>query len=409
MKKLLLFTIVAFFVTISSYSQGYWTQKANYPLAGRQYSCGFCIGLRGYYAFGCGSGFYNSIDLVEYNPTTNTWTQKAPFPGGTRINSHVFVIDTLAYFVSGAFWTGVASDYNGYSDVWVYNPYDNSWTQKNNFPGQARHGGFAFSFNGQGYFGLGTNHNLVFLDDFWRYDPLTDTWTQRANFPGIGRKNGFQFSLDKDGYVGLGYDSLLVALNDVWRYDAQQNNWTQMNNFPSAPRCWLSSFSMNSKGYICTGYLLNSSVATKQFWEYKASTDSWFAMPDYTGTACYTGAGFSVNGKGYNGMGYKTTYSNDFWEFTPSVVGTEEITIKQLRIKSYPNPARNQFYVEVPQLPRNTNKLVIIDELSRLITSTDINGNPQILEINCSKWKAGKYYVVIITGNQKLVSHIVIF
>ncbi len=398
-----------YFLPLIGFTQGAWTQKTSYPLAGRQYACGFSIGNRGFYAFGCGSGFYNSDNLVEYNPTTNSWTQKASFPGGARISSHVFVIDTLAYFVCSTYWTGGADSYVCYNDVWVYNPYNDSWTQKGDFPGTARHGGFAYTFNGKGYFGLGIDANVVFLKDFWRYNPTTDTWTQRTSCPGKSRKNGFQFSIDKAGYVGMGYDSVLVALNDVWMYDASVDTWTQKANFTHGARCWLSSVSMNSNGYIVTGYLLNTSTATKEFWEYFPGTDTWTALPDFAGIARYTGSGFAVGGNIYNGLGYSSGYLNDFWEYIPSIVNIENVSTDKINLKSYPNPAKGQFTIEVPRLAKSSNNLAILDASMQVVTASQIDGNPQLITVNCSQWKPGKYFVVVVSGQEKYVNSVIVY
>jgi N-acetylneuraminic acid mutarotase len=390
------------------FAQGSWTQKANFPLPGRQYANGFSIGNKGYYVFGCYLNNPNSVNLVEYDPSTNAWTQKTNFPGNTRIMSHVFVIDTLAYFVSGAYWSGVASNYTGYNDMWVYNPYNDSWTQLNNFPGTARHGAFAFSYAGEGYFGLGIDENLHYLSDFWKYNPATDTWIQRASFPGIKRKNGFQFSISKNGYVGLGYDSTSTALSDVWRYDAGLDSWYQMNNFPADPRCWVSSLSMNNMGFIVTGYLLNSHVNTKQFWEYDPNFDTWSAMPDFSGAARCTASAFSVSGKAYNGMGYSSTYLNDFWEFTPTVGIQQTIPEDKTEIKVFPDPASDQFNIEVPRLTLKNNRLSIIDISGRIVMTIKIDGNPQLVSVDCSSWAHGKYFLVLNSQQEKQVSSITI-
>lgn len=392
--------------SIGLLAQGTWTQKVSYPLAGRQYANGFSIGNRGYYAFGCGDGFSNSVNLVEYNPTTDTWTQKANFPGNPRIMSHVFVIDTIAYFVSGAYWSGASNDYTGYNDVWKYNRYNNSWTQLNNFPGTGRHGGFAYSYNGKGYFGMGIDNSLNFLGDFWEYNPINDSWTQKKSFEGTHRKSGAQFSMERDGYIALGYDQSLTALNDVWKYDASINDWIQMNNFPAAPRCWLSCFATGSYGYIVTGYLLNSSVSTKQFWQYNPGPDTWTALPDFSGVARITGSAFSINGIGYNGLGYASTYLNDFWEYDPSVGIAKNNSDNSMNINIYPDPADEQFNIEIPKLPSENNRLTFVDAIGRVVMELSIDGNPQLLSVDCSSWLNGIYFLKLTTAEGSMVKKI---
>ncbi len=404
--KLLLCFLVLF--PLLSSAQGTWTQKASYPLQGRQYCNGFSIGTKGYYTFGCYLNSPNSKTVVEYDPATDTWTQKGDFPGGTRIMSHVFVIDTLAYFVSGAYWSGAPSDYTGYNDMWVYNSYDDSWTQLNNFPGTPRHGGFAFSFSGKGYFGMGIDGNLNFLNDFWEYNPATDTWTQKTSFPGVKRKSGFQFCVERYAYVGLGYDCTLTALGDVWRYDAFADTWTQMNDFPEDSRCWLSSMSTKTKGYIVTGYLLNSSASTQQFWEYNTTSDSWTALPDFGGIARATGSGFTIDDNIYNGLGYEGTYLDDFWVYTPTTKSLTKSLTGDISIITHPDPASTEINIEIPQLPSEKNIITIYDITGRIVTSMQINGNPQLVNVNCSSWPSGEYFVVLKSGNSRCQSSVVI-
>jgi hypothetical protein len=165
---------------------------------------------------------------------------------------------------------------------------------------------------------------------------------------------------------------------------------------------------MNNKGYIVTGYILNSSVSTSEFWEYNAGLDTWTSLPAYSGGARYTGSGFSVNGKAYNGLGYNSTYLNDFWEYTPTVYVGQEDNNEKISFKNFPNPVMEQFMIEISRLPKNHNSLVIVDATLKKVLDLQINGNPQTLTVDCSTWKAGKYFVVLLYGNEKIVKPIVI-
>ncbi len=317
MKKVLL--LCSMFLSLNLFSQGYWTQKADFGGTPKYWAVGFAINGKGYAGLGRGNGFANSSDLWEYNPVTNAWIQKSSFPGGARYSSHVFVLNNRAYFCSGAYWSGISGDYTPYNDVWEYNPATDTWTQKNNFPGPGRHDAFAFSYGGLGYLCFGQDDFQVTLNDLWEYNPTTDTWTQKASFPGTARSGGIQFGFGKYGYIGLGRDINAVSLGDIWRYDCSQNTWTQMNNFPAASRTSASTFVTDFRAYAVCGYNFQTSSYPHELWEYEPNTDSWVQREDFPPGDRACGTAFSINNIGYFGLGnVYSSFNKDFWEYTPS-------------------------------------------------------------------------------------------
>jgi len=402
--------VFTFFILSATFAQGSWTQRANYPLIPRYHANGFSIGNKGYVAFGAGDYVPNTLSLVEYDPSTDIWTQKPDFPGGSRIKTQVFVINDIAYFVSGAFWNLFAGGgYIGYNDVWKYDPATNSYTQLSNFPGTPRHGGFAFSYESKGYFGLGVNDNDEVLYDFWQYNPATDTWIQKADFPGVPCRNGFQFSIDKNGYIGLGFTTGLSPLNTVWQYDASQDIWTQKNNFPSDGLSWLSCFTMNGKGYVVTGKKLNLNVLSTEFWKYTYQTDTWTSMPAFTGVARVAASGFSVEGKTYTGLGYSSTYLNDFWEYTPSVVGVDQVDENQLaKVEIYPNPSNSDVNILINNPENKEISLEIFDAAGKNIKRLNPGNNSQIITAEHSLFSAGVYCVATSIGNETVIKKLII-
>ncbi len=320
MKRLIIFGYCFLFFSVQIFSQGYWTPKTDFGGTKRYWAVGFAVNGKGYAALGRGLGFYNSSDLWEYNLLNNTWAQKTSFPGGARYSSHVFVINNKAYFCSGAYWSGISGDYTPYNDVWEYDPLTDTWTQKNNFPGPGRHDAFAFSFAGLGYLCFGQDDNQIRLNDLWEYNPVTDSWTQKASFPGTARSGGIQFGFGKYGYIGLGRDDNNVSLGDIWRYDCSQNTWVQMANFPGASRTSASTFVTDFRAYVVCGYNFQTASYTNELWEYEPNTDSWIQrenFPPTSGRAC--GTSFAINNRGFFGLGnVNSTFYKDFWEYTPT-------------------------------------------------------------------------------------------
>src|SRR5687767_11341276 len=82
---------------------GAWIEKANFGGDARHRATAFSIGNRGY----MGLGHVNSIvdilfnDFWEYDPGSNSWTQKANFGGGLRYHATAFTIGNFAYVGTG--------------------------------------------------------------------------------------------------------------------------------------------------------------------------------------------------------------------------------------------------------------------------------------------------------------------
>src|SRR5258708_2831821 len=99
MKKIATWLIIIVFVfkCSCSYSQGSWTQRANFPGVGRHFPFSFSINAKGYIGGGESWSHQLTKDFWEYNPATNTWTQKADY-GGPAMEAGVgFSIGSYGY------------------------------------------------------------------------------------------------------------------------------------------------------------------------------------------------------------------------------------------------------------------------------------------------------------------------
>src|SRR5207247_1220449 len=125
-----------------------------------------------------------------------------------RADANGFAIGNKGYICSG---------YNGIclNDLWQYDTLSNSWTQKANFPGTARCDAAAFSICDKGYFGTGDPLS-THLNDWWQYDTTLNTWTQKAQFPDSVRDETAYFAIGNKGYLGLGGEP--VIYNTFYEY-----------------------------------------------------------------------------------------------------------------------------------------------------------------------------------------------
>jgi GH15 family glucan-1,4-alpha-glucosidase len=175
-----------------------WTQKADFPGHERIRAVGFSVGSKGY--IGTGEyywGIGDFKDFWEYDPNTDTWTQKADFAGGLRDDAIGFSIGSKGYIGTGKNWTSDSTSIM-HKDFWEYNPRTNTWSQKADFAGGERYGAEGFSIGSKGY--IGTQYDKT----FWEYNPNTNIWKQKPNCPGTDRWLGVGYSIGSKGYLGLG-------------------------------------------------------------------------------------------------------------------------------------------------------------------------------------------------------------
>jgi N-acetylneuraminic acid mutarotase len=275
-------------------------------------SATFVIGDKFYLGCGVNDNGYLS-DFWEYDPVNDLWTQKADFPGGARMAATGFSIGNKGYLCFGAY-----SNWTWYKDVWEYDPTSDTWTQKNDFPGHERYSAMAFVIGGKSYVGTGAyrlnlESNAEYYNDFWEYDPVVDNWIQKTNVPEVGRTNAFALEIDGKGYIGFGFYYYDTRKKDWWQYDVTTDSWTRKADYPGEPRYEPAGFSMNKKGYVGTGYNYGF---LKDFWVYIPATDVWVQKINFPGTPRYEAIGFAIGNKGYMGMGSESVYYQDLWQFS---------------------------------------------------------------------------------------------
>ena len=259
-----------------------------------------------------------------YNTDNNTWTRMNDFPGLAVYGTSSFVINGLGYMVNG--WDSTETG-AGPANLWQYNPATDTWTNKAPFPGPTRYTCASFALNNKGYIGLGFK---PLYNDMWQYDPATDSWTQMANFPGVPRQAPVYFTVGNYAYVGLGAvgDNMggFYLQSDFYKFDPIANTWTTLGVFPGDPISTNFSFVLNGEAYVACGgnenaldYHYNSE--SKNVWKYDAPTDTWTLWGQFPDTALNGGAAGTGNGAGFFGLGVTNSYtypiSSDFYRFGP--------------------------------------------------------------------------------------------
>jgi N-acetylneuraminic acid mutarotase len=305
---------VIFFLLLTSAELSFadsttWVQVANMEATARHRCSAFSVGHKGY----IGLGHYNSVvnidfeDFWEYDPATDTWTQKADFGPGKRYHCFEFVIGNKAYVGAGRDAIGVQ-----YNDTWKFNPATNVWRQVANFPGSPRQGSKGFVIDSIAYIGSGIALGAADDNDFYSYNALTDTWTSIAPFPGLKRNCAVTFSIEKVGYFGTGRGDIKEG-NDFWKYTPLTDTWTQVADASPISRGAAIGFAINGYGYVMTG--IDSSMHFNDVWEYDPVADTFQQISDFPGTKRHFMVAFVIHQKAYCGSGTSGINFNDLWVF----------------------------------------------------------------------------------------------
>ena len=137
-------------------------------------------------------------------------------------------------------------------DFWEYDPSENQWIQKADFPGLPEHidfetefaGNFGFAIGEVGFVGISSYYNEESY--FYKYDPSSDTWTSLGELPKKSFFNVKGFIITNNFYSGLGSGP------DFWKFDPEDVTWKQMRSCPIKIRTRLN-FAINDKGYLGIG------------------------------------------------------------------------------------------------------------------------------------------------------------
>lgn len=364
-----------------------WSQRASVPAIGRHRGTATAVGTRGYAGFGHINAITDIIydDWWEYDPATNSWTQKASFPLGPRMHPTSFTIGNYAYVA-----TGRDAAYIEQPDLWRYDPATNSWAAMASMPSAGRRGAVAFAVNGKGYVGTGS-----YASDFWCYDPVSNSWTSIPPYPGGGRISAVAIAIGNKGYVGTGDNG--GPNGDWYEYNPATNSWTPKASMPGLPRMEGAAFELNGKGYVGTGCDYQSGNNYQDFWCFDPASNSWQQVADFSGVARRYMNAFTIGSRGYGVFGTSGTNYNDLWEYG-NFSGVDEHT-QTVSINAYPNPFSDHITLSIPEN-------VILDNAS--VSIFDIHGklvrqlnkiSERVLVLEKEELKNGLYFYEFILNS----------
>lgn len=396
--KILFQLAIALFIIDGSIAQteNFWTKKEDFGGLKRERAVSFAIGDFAYVGTGVDTAEVVLKDFWKYDPALDAWTQIATLPGSKRRNAIAFTIGDFGYVGTGmneAIATALGAE--TLNDFWEYDPTLNSWTEKASFPGATGSGIYfstGFSIDSKGYICGGKRGPNSYVSEFWEYKQTTDSWFQLPSFPGGVRYQLAGFAIGFKAYVGLGTDQD-VYRKDIWEFDTALNQWSAKNDFPSSERSAVSTFSIGERGFVCMG---GNGGLLGDLWQYNPYTDSWSAKADYGGSSRKNAISFTLNGKAYvgTGKGYSGKKAS-MHEYTPgSVLGINDAEID---IAVYPNPSSDYLNLSYEDAEIHTVELYAI-------SGRKVFEAKQVKRINVQEYQSGIYILVAKQTNGTIVA-----
>lgn len=244
-----------------------WTQVASIPAA-RAMAVAFSLNGYGYVIMGRDTSGQTFRDCWRYTPGTDTWTPMANFPGVARYGATGFAINGKGYM-----GTGWQEDTPGVQkhlrDWWEYDPATDTWTQKADFPGGPCSFAAGAGVGAKGYLGL-SGPGPAPGNQWWEYVPATDTWTQKADYQGTSRYGAGIFVINNRIYAGNGTKGLGInpanSIYDWWEYNTETDSWKRAAS-QSQTNFGGTGFALGNTGYFGLGDD-DSGVVKNDFWKF---------------------------------------------------------------------------------------------------------------------------------------------
>ena len=168
------------------------------------------------------------------------------------------------------------------SNLWLFNPSDNSFTNIVNGLPEGMNFTTMFSISDRIFIGTG---EVAYAQSFadvattavYEFNPLTKIFSKRANFSGKARRLASAFSLNNKGYLLTGETLNQVnantyqydRINDMWEYDPIADSWTASQSYPGLGTLYHAVASSNEVVIIGAGAGPGYGSFASDFWTFK--------------------------------------------------------------------------------------------------------------------------------------------
>jgi N-acetylneuraminic acid mutarotase len=169
-------------------------------------------------SIGCGP---RTASMEAYDPDTDSWTFKAPMPGGQRSTMGVAVVNGILYVVGGQ-QADSGPNAGMTTLVEAYDPVTNTWTTKAPLP-SVRYTMAIGAIDGIVYV-AGGGDPFGPLGSVLAFDPATNTWTPRAPMPAV--RSGAGSTVANGRLYVVGGSGSSGFLSSLGIYDPVANSWS---------------------------------------------------------------------------------------------------------------------------------------------------------------------------------------
>ena len=279
------------------FSAAQWARKADMPTARSDFSTSvvdgkiFAIGGR----IRVGSGEFGDLALAKvemYDPETDTWAQKANMPT-PRSAVSTAVVDGKIYAIGGEeiekikAYKGWVNKVKDLPTVEMYDPSTDTWTQKADMPtaraylSTAVMDGKIYAIGGASIFN--EQHRLETVEI---YDPSMDTWTKARDMnharscAALSVVNGEIYAMGGWGVSQI-QDQSETILSSVEVFNLKRNRWKERTGMV-APKTSHTASVIDGKIYVMGGYFQEGkeykTLSTIEI--YDPATDRWTQESD---------------------------------------------------------------------------------------------------------------------------------
>lgn len=243
--------------TVEAYDQATdtWSARSGMPTP-RQKPASCVVDGKIYVLGGCEFHFVSGYDynvecyttVEEYDPATDTWSEKSPMPTARSFHS-ACAVDNRIYIIGGGGSGTYGSWNNSVNEMEMYEPATDTWTGIGIAPRPMMNSGCSV-IDGKIYIMGGELEGYDHRVDV--YDPETDTWTRKADM--LTGKSEFGCCVFNEMIYVMGGDGGHEELNSDFLdiYDPANDTWTAGESM-FVPRWGLSSSTLEGRIYAIGG------------------------------------------------------------------------------------------------------------------------------------------------------------
>lgn len=226
-----------------------WTTKSPKPTLEQAYAIAvfqnkiFCIGGLPYYRIGGLPYGYQGVNEA-YDPATDSWETKANMPT-PRYGLMANVVNGKIYCMGGTRWLEYNQGADQLNTTEVYDPSSNTWTTKAPMPNPA---GYVSAVIDNKIYVIGPRQTQV-------YDPDTDSWSTASPSPiniTAGGANGIAAAAAATTGIMAPKRIYVYDESSLQVYDPQNDSWT-FGTAPPTKRQYLGIANVNDTLYFIGG------------------------------------------------------------------------------------------------------------------------------------------------------------